>query len=86
MGRGFLGTNAPLTADLTLMVELGMGLALLVGAWFARRRRQSRSPIRPIRVRSAVSGAFVPKSTPSAIASPYFATTVPVIRGWIEQK
>ncbi|MDB6112451.1 MAG: hypothetical protein JWR69_4201 [Pedosphaera sp.] len=39
MGRGFLGTNAPLTADLTLMVELGMGLALLVGAGFARRKR-----------------------------------------------
>jgi uncharacterized membrane protein YozB (DUF420 family) len=39
MGRGFLGTNAPLTADLTLVVELGMGLALLAGAGFARQKR-----------------------------------------------
>ncbi|MDB6015988.1 MAG: hypothetical protein JWR19_477 [Pedosphaera sp.] len=39
MGPGFLGTNAPRTADLTLVIELGMGLALLVGTWFARRRR-----------------------------------------------
>jgi uncharacterized membrane protein YozB (DUF420 family) len=39
MGRGFLGTNAPLTADLTLAIELAMGLALLVGTGFARRKR-----------------------------------------------
>jgi len=39
MGRGFLGTNAPLTADLTLVVELGMGLALLAGAGLARQKR-----------------------------------------------
>src|SRR5579872_2139497 len=39
MGRGFLGTNAPLTADLTLLIELGMGLALLAGAGFARQKR-----------------------------------------------
>lgn len=39
MGPGFLGTNAPWTADLTLVVELCMGLALLVGAWFAHGRR-----------------------------------------------
>lgn len=39
MGQGFLGTNAPLTADLTLVIELGMGLALLVGAELARRKR-----------------------------------------------
>ncbi|MDB6066255.1 MAG: hypothetical protein JWR26_2463 [Pedosphaera sp.] len=39
MGHGFLGTNAPLTADLTLVVELGMGLALVVGAELARQKR-----------------------------------------------
>jgi uncharacterized membrane protein YozB (DUF420 family) len=39
MGQGFLGTNAPLTADLTLVIELGMGLALLAGAVLARLRR-----------------------------------------------
>jgi uncharacterized membrane protein YozB (DUF420 family) len=39
MAPGFLGTNAPWTADLTLVVELCMGLALLVGAWFARHGR-----------------------------------------------
>jgi uncharacterized membrane protein YozB (DUF420 family) len=39
MGQGFLGTNAPLTADLTLLIELGIGLALLVGTGFARHKR-----------------------------------------------
>jgi uncharacterized membrane protein YozB (DUF420 family) len=39
MGQGFLGTNAPLTSDLTLLIELGMGLALLVGTGFAWHKR-----------------------------------------------
>lgn len=39
MGQGLLGTNAPLSADITLVIELVMGLALLVGAWFARQKR-----------------------------------------------
>jgi uncharacterized membrane protein YozB (DUF420 family) len=35
---GFLGTHAPLYADLTLLLELAMGIALLLGALLARRR------------------------------------------------
>jgi uncharacterized membrane protein YozB (DUF420 family) len=38
MARGFLGTAASRKADITLLMELGMGLVLVVGAWLARRR------------------------------------------------
>jgi Ca2+/H+ antiporter len=31
--------NAPLPADVTLLLELAMGVALLFGAWLARRRQ-----------------------------------------------
>jgi uncharacterized membrane protein YozB (DUF420 family) len=36
---GFLGTAAPFCADLVLLLELAMGLALLAGALFARMRK-----------------------------------------------
>ena len=36
MNEGFLGTAAPLYADLTLLLELAMGVGLLVGAVFVR--------------------------------------------------
>jgi uncharacterized membrane protein YozB (DUF420 family) len=36
---GFLGTGAPLGADLNLVVQLSMGVALAVGAVLARQRR-----------------------------------------------
>jgi len=39
VNRGFLRTGAPLGSDLTLVVEIGMGLALLAGMLLARRRR-----------------------------------------------
>ena len=39
MNQGFLGTAAPRYADVVLLVEIGMGLALLVGAFLARMRR-----------------------------------------------
>ncbi len=35
---GFLGTAAPRTADIVLLLEMGMGAALLAGALFARAR------------------------------------------------
>lgn len=35
---GFLGTNAPLEADINLVIQLFMGIALLVGMMLARRR------------------------------------------------
>jgi hypothetical protein len=37
MSRGFLGTAASFSSDVTLVVELGMGVALLVGTVLARR-------------------------------------------------
>jgi len=36
--QGFLGTAAPFFADLTLIIELAMGAALIVGAVLARRQ------------------------------------------------
>jgi uncharacterized membrane protein YozB (DUF420 family) len=39
MSQGFLGTEAPSVVTRTLLIELAMALALLVGAVLARRRR-----------------------------------------------
>ena len=39
MHEGFLGTAAPLYADLILLFELAMGVGLLAGAVFARIRK-----------------------------------------------
>jgi len=39
LNEGFLGTAAPLHADLILLLEFAMGLALLVGALLARMRK-----------------------------------------------
>jgi len=39
VSRGFLGTAAPWSSDATLIIELGMGVALLVGWRLARRGR-----------------------------------------------
>ena len=39
MNEGFLGTAAPRYADVVLLLEISMGLALLAGALLARRRR-----------------------------------------------
>lgn len=39
MNQGFLGTQAPLAADAVLLLEIGMGAGLLLGAWFARTKR-----------------------------------------------
>lgn len=36
---GFLGTGAPLSADITLTIEIAMGLALVLGMVLARRQR-----------------------------------------------
>ncbi len=39
MDRTLLGANAPFSARLTLVIELAMGIALIIGAWLARRQR-----------------------------------------------
>jgi uncharacterized membrane protein YozB (DUF420 family) len=38
MSKGFLGTAAPMAADRALVIEIGMGIALIVGVALARRR------------------------------------------------
>jgi uncharacterized membrane protein YozB (DUF420 family) len=38
VSKGFLGTAASLAADRTLIIEMAMGVALIVGAVFAKRR------------------------------------------------
>jgi len=37
--QGFLGTGAPLSADVTLAIEVAMGLTLVLGMLLARRQR-----------------------------------------------
>jgi hypothetical protein len=39
LNEGFLGTAAPRSADVVLLLEFGMGIALLIGAGLARMRR-----------------------------------------------
>jgi uncharacterized membrane protein YozB (DUF420 family) len=39
LNDGLLGTQAPLTADVVLLLEIAMGAALLYGAWLARAQR-----------------------------------------------
>jgi uncharacterized membrane protein YozB (DUF420 family) len=39
LNEGFLGTAAPLAADLILILEIAMGVGLLAGAWLARTKR-----------------------------------------------
>ena len=39
MSKGFLGTNATFLADLNLLVQVGMGVALLYGMRLARKKR-----------------------------------------------
>src|SRR5712664_2689334 len=48
---GFLGTAAPRAADLTLLLEMGMGAGLLAGAALARAGR--------IRIHAACQSAIV---------------------------
>jgi uncharacterized membrane protein YozB (DUF420 family) len=37
--QGFLGTGAPLSADVTLAIEIAMGVTLVIGMLLARRQR-----------------------------------------------
>jgi len=39
LNEGFLGTAAPRSADVVLLLEFGMGVALLIGAVLARTRK-----------------------------------------------
>jgi uncharacterized membrane protein YozB (DUF420 family) len=37
--KGFLGTYASFAADLNVLLQIAMGVALLAGTWLARRKR-----------------------------------------------
>jgi uncharacterized membrane protein YozB (DUF420 family) len=39
LNDGLLGTQAPLAADVVLLLEIAMGIGLLAGAWLARAKR-----------------------------------------------
>ena len=39
MSDGLIGTQAPLAADVVLLLEIAMGAGLLAGAWLARTKR-----------------------------------------------
>ena len=39
MNEGFLGTAAPLAANIILLLEVAMGVGLVAGTWFARTGR-----------------------------------------------
>jgi len=39
LSSGFWGTQAPLSADVILLLEIAMGAGLLFGAWLARAKR-----------------------------------------------
>jgi len=39
LSGGLLGTAAPLAADLVLLLEIGIGVGLLIGAWLAHTGR-----------------------------------------------
>ena len=39
MNQGFLGTQAPLSVDIVLLLEIAMGAGLVAGAWLARVKR-----------------------------------------------
>lgn len=84
MSEGFLGTAAPLAADVVLVLEIAMGSALLVGAWLARTKRfrqhawcQSAIVLLNLAVVAAVMTpsfrAQVLPRIPAKLGKPYFA-------------
>jgi uncharacterized membrane protein YozB (DUF420 family) len=81
---GFLGTGAPLCADITLAIEIAMGLALVLGMVLARRQQyrahawcQSTVVVLNLMVIAQVMlPAFrsqVAPKIPSRLARPYYA-------------
>lgn len=84
MREGFLGTAAPLAADIVLLLEIGMGIGLLLGAWLARTKRfrphawcQSIIVLLNLTVVAATMapsfGAQVLPRIPARLAKSYFA-------------
>ena len=84
---GFLGTAAPRAADIVLLLEIGMGAGLLVGALFARARwfrlhAACQSVIVLLNLTLIALAMFptfhsrVLPRLPGRIAKPYYALTV----------
>ena len=84
MNEGFLGTEAPLYADLVLLLEVGMGLALLSGAVLARRERfrlHARCQSAVVLLNSAIIAllmvpsfhVYVGTMTPAKLGKAYYA-------------
>jgi uncharacterized membrane protein YozB (DUF420 family) len=82
--QGFLGTGAPLKADVTLAIEIAMGLTLVLGMLLARRQRyrahawcQSAVVMLNLIVIGQLMGpAFrsqVAPKIPASLARPYYA-------------
>lgn len=81
---GFLGTAAPWSADVTLLLEVGMGIGLLAGAWLARAKcyrahAACQSMIVLLNV-ALIAMAMIPSfrhlvipKLPRRIAKPYYA-------------
>jgi uncharacterized membrane protein YozB (DUF420 family) len=84
VNEGFLGTAAPLVADVVLLLEIAMGVGLLTGAWLARVKRfrphawcQSSIVLLNLAVTAvAMTPSFraqVLPRMPAKLAKPYFA-------------
>lgn len=84
MNGGFLGTQAPLSADIALLFEFVMGAALLAGAWLARAKRYRQHAwcqsivvilnLAAIALTMAPSfGTEVLPRIPAKLSKPYFA-------------
>src|SRR5215470_1565121 len=83
---GFLGTGAPLSADITLAIEIAMGLTLVIGMVLARRQRYRAHAwcqsavivLNLIVIAQVMVPAFrsqVAPKIPARLARPYYAVT-----------
>ena len=70
----FLGTGAPLAADINLLAQICMGVALFVGAWLARHSRYTAHGIcqASVMLLNLVSIAFVMGPAFHAQVAPVF--------------
>jgi uncharacterized membrane protein YozB (DUF420 family) len=82
--QGFLGTGAPLSADVTLAIEIAMAMTLVIGMMLARRRRYRAHAwcqstvvaLNLIVIAQVMAPAFhsqVAPKIPARLARPYYA-------------
>jgi hypothetical protein len=58
--KGFLGTGAPFGADLNLVVQLTMGVALIAGALLAKQKHYTAHGICQTTIRSSTNSRAAP--------------------------